>query len=468
MAFVNGHQKPERGLFDGFEGYLTPTDADYQLLLTKGLVVPDANVLLNLYRYAAQTRADLFAVLAKIGDQLWVPNQVVREFWRNRESALRDPRTLSDKTAATLDDLREQSAETLARWANRIALPTEDLTEMRRALERAYQYIADAIFKRAYAEGTGPIEPDTTKDPILKSLRQIFDGRVGSPMTAEEYSAAVKEGENRISEGRPPGFKDSKKDPLLAVGDYLMWAQVLAEAQRRQSDVLIVTGDVKEDWWRKEHGEIRGPRVELVDELREHAGTRLFMLRPESLLVHAKKALRLKISDTSVQDVERVDRSRSLGQADAAGSTGRHPIEKLPEGRAGNYLNTLLEMARLAEGGPDMDSFLDGFQERFPTISLREVARRRMRVLLALGLADVTDDQVRLTPLGERFVAEGKIDLLQERFLQRIAGAAEIRQLAASVPLSELRVHLRDEPPAGVSATQALLVLRWLEQLELL
>ena len=45
-------------LFDGFEGYRTPTSDDYRHLLTEGLVVPDTNVLLNLYRYNAQARGD--------------------------------------------------------------------------------------------------------------------------------------------------------------------------------------------------------------------------------------------------------------------------------------------------------------------------------------------------------------------------------------------------------------------------
>lgn len=58
------------GLYDGFEAYRTPSDADYRSLLTDGLVVPDTNVFLNLYRYNEQTRDDLFTVLRGLGDRL--------------------------------------------------------------------------------------------------------------------------------------------------------------------------------------------------------------------------------------------------------------------------------------------------------------------------------------------------------------------------------------------------------------
>jgi hypothetical protein len=54
------------GLYGGFEAYRTPTDSDYRALLTKGLVVPDTNVLLNLYRYNEQTRSDLFSVMRSL------------------------------------------------------------------------------------------------------------------------------------------------------------------------------------------------------------------------------------------------------------------------------------------------------------------------------------------------------------------------------------------------------------------
>ncbi len=46
------------GLYDGFEAYRTPTEVDYRRLLTSGLVVPDTNVFLNLYRYNDETRTD--------------------------------------------------------------------------------------------------------------------------------------------------------------------------------------------------------------------------------------------------------------------------------------------------------------------------------------------------------------------------------------------------------------------------
>ncbi|NGY65070.1 DUF4935 domain-containing protein [Lentzea sp. NEAU-D13] len=300
-----------RGIFDGFEGFRTPTDEDYQSLLTQGMVVLDTNVLLNLYRYNAQTRTDLVAVLTKLGDRLWVPHQVVVEFWRGRESALRDLQETGDNTVEALEGHLQESIKVLRHWGNRVALSTERRAELQHYLDLAFNSVTEAI-KGFIAEEALEQALDTNNDPILQALEPVVKGRVGRPMSTEAQAEAIKEALRRIQASEPPGFKDKNKIDELAAGDYLVWKQVLDEAGQRNRDVLLVTGDVKDDWWRRDRGQTRGPRPELADELRRCAGVRLFMLRPESLLMRARDILRVDVQEESVQDAERVDRVHSL------------------------------------------------------------------------------------------------------------------------------------------------------------
>jgi hypothetical protein len=115
------------------------------------------------------------------------------------------------------------------------------------------------------------------------------------------------EGLRRVDLRLPPGYKDKKKGDVSAAGDYLVWEQLLVEASERRCDVVLVTGDVKEDWWREEAGERRGARVELAEEMLNRSGGRLFMIRPRQLLEIARTALALDVSEESVQDADRVD-----------------------------------------------------------------------------------------------------------------------------------------------------------------
>jgi hypothetical protein len=299
------------GLYDGFDAYRTVTEADYVSLLTEGLVVPDTNVFLNLYRYSEQTRTSLLTVLAALGDRLWVPRHVMVEFWRLRETVLLDPRD-TDKTAKDLADRRDEALVAVRTWANRVGLAQEQRDEMSSTLSEAFQKVTASISDLADSDAS-QFATHTDKDPVLTGLEPILDGRVGLALDEAEHKKDLAEGLRRVQEKIPPGFKDTGKPGNAPAGDYLIWAQTLREAKARKRDVLFVTGDVKDDWWRREHGELRGPLPELAEELRKVAGTRLLMLRPESLAIHARRILNLDVLDESVEEIERVGEGENGG-----------------------------------------------------------------------------------------------------------------------------------------------------------
>jgi predicted nucleic acid-binding protein len=299
--------RADTGLYSGFEAYQTATDADYRTLLTSGIVVPDTNVFLNLYRYNEQTRRDLFSVMNALGDRLWVPHWVMVEFWRIRESVLQDPRD----TVLTIKELsgnRDKALSTLRGWTNRVGLASERVEALAKILSDAFSTVVDDVTELAELEASADFARDTNTDPVLADLEPLLRGRVGPPLDPEAFKEALSEARRRTEEQRPPGYKDAAKGGDRAAGDYLVWRQVLLHAQAKKRDVLLVTGDVKDDWWRRERGEARGPRPELVEEMKSFAHSRLFMLRPESLLIKARQLLRIDVHDQSLQDVERVDR----------------------------------------------------------------------------------------------------------------------------------------------------------------
>ncbi len=143
-------------------------------------------------------------------------------------------------------------------------------------------------------------------------------------------------------------------------------------------------------------------------------------------------------------------------------------LAQLPGGRSADYLSTLHVMAQLVEQQPSLDDYIALFKKRFPSITRDDEARRRMRVLLSLGLAEIESDHVTLTLLGRRFIDDRDARLLGDAFVARIAGAVEVRALVRGIQEErEQRQRVLDSPPAGLSSTQAALVLRWLKQLGL-
>jgi hypothetical protein len=299
------------GLYDGFEGYRTPTDRDYHKVLSEGLIIPDTNVFLSLYRYNQQARSDLLAVMSNFGDRLFVPSQVMIEFWRNRENVLRDP-LQSQTLAKDLDGYRTRSIEAMRNWANRAGFRDGRTQELSSKIDAAYNAVLRGLTEVIEEEGGG-FATDTGSDSVLAELEKILMGRVGAGLDDDEYREALTEARRRVDSKIPPGYMDASKKGEGFAGDYLIWLQIMREAEIRKCNVLVVTGDAKEDWWRRERGELRGPRPELVREIKEVADAKLFMLRPDSFLIRAQGVLPVRIHGDSVKDVERVTDQSDTG-----------------------------------------------------------------------------------------------------------------------------------------------------------
>jgi len=286
------------------------------------MLVLDTNVLLNLYRYNDETRASIVDVMRAVADRLWVPHQVLEEFWRNRERALTDPLGQVQQTGAELEKLRAAAIDQLRMWVNRAALNKVDEEQVEASLNEAFDS-AHALLDGLVDETTVQRARSTQHDPVLALLEPVIDGQVGGPLSNVAHAEAVKEGNRRAEAGEPPGFADAKKADRGgegAAGDYVVWEQILIEASTRAMPVLFVTGDVKRDWWRFEGNNARGPRVELAREMTARCGQELFMLRPDKLLELAD-ALAVDVRPESVEDVERTTRVEERGPDDRV-STG--------------------------------------------------------------------------------------------------------------------------------------------------
>ncbi|WP_328720738.1 PIN-like domain-containing protein [Streptomyces sp. NBC_00247] len=310
-----------RGLFDGFAEYRTPSPEDYQRLFTTGLVVVDTNVLLTLYRSNQRTRGDLLAVLDRLRERLWVPHQVLTEFWRLREqSTILGHHSLKAKEVrSALVKAGRSASDALDRWLKQVHVGDDAeisgmIAEHREQLDTVLLSLQSLIdgqaVKDALADAT-----DTNTDPVLARLEPILQGRIGPPLADHEHAAALIEAKRRGEHEIPPGYEDFKtKSDERAAGDYLVWEQTLVEATRLGSEVLFVTGDSKEDWWKQRDGNIAArPRPELTQEMLRRTGCRLFMLQPSGLLEQARIVLDLEVETASVRDLEQLQTTTPSG-----------------------------------------------------------------------------------------------------------------------------------------------------------
>jgi hypothetical protein len=245
------------------------------------------------------------------------------EFLERRIDVLDERKDYPDAVVGELQELISKYRERVLTWANRVNLTSSGRGEIIEIIESASREVGERIKNLSRDDSLNGAE-DTSKDPVLAALKPIIQGRAGIPLPPDELKAAKAEARRRITDRRPPGYMDANKKGENADGDYLIWYETLREAARRQVDVLLVTRDQKQDWWRIEKGQAKGPRWELADELECQAGTRLYMLRPASLGEHAPQPL----PEKSLQDAKRVSNKAYIGwRAQPGWGTVRRYVE---------------------------------------------------------------------------------------------------------------------------------------------
>lgn len=133
------------GLYSDFEAYRVPTIDKTQTALRDGILSLDTNVLLNLYRYNQQTVEDMLRVFNAARERLFVPHQVVREFWRNRQSVIGTSGSATKDIHSAFSKNSTSTQDAIRRWAKSVALPEEGRDELVAKVERFFGTLRESL-----------------------------------------------------------------------------------------------------------------------------------------------------------------------------------------------------------------------------------------------------------------------------------------------------------------------------------
>jgi hypothetical protein len=174
----------------------------------------DANVFLSFYRFSSDDLEQLekLTVLVKTGRiRLWLPEQVVDEFYRNREETI----------AVAIAGLKRHNFNV---EFPRLAMEYKEYAQLR-DLHLKYEKMHSALIKLISDDAGGArLKADST-------VRSLFDVATQIPTTKELFSKASA----RSAVGNPPGKKGS-------IGDAINWEAVLEKADKSE-DLDFVSSD---------------------------------------------------------------------------------------------------------------------------------------------------------------------------------------------------------------------------------
>jgi hypothetical protein len=287
---------------DKFSEYYPVDNADQKKHWENDIFCFDANVLLNLYRYTPKTRDAFFNLLDKIQDRIWITYQAAYEYQKNRLVVINAQKEAYKEIRELLSKKKGEIESKLNGFKKHPYLQTK---ELKTQIDSAFQSITKDLDK---LEKNHPDYLES--DPIWERLTSLLTGKIGNDSSKDDLEKIYREGKKRYDEKIPPGYMDAKEKQhegnQSLYGDIIVWKQVIAKAKEIENSVILVTDDLKEDWWYKFKGKTISPRPELIKEFRDETQKRINIYQADWFLELANKNLSQHTADEAIQEVRNV------------------------------------------------------------------------------------------------------------------------------------------------------------------
>lgn len=230
----------------------------------KYVIVLDTNILLKIYRASPDYAEYMLACLSKICDYVWLPNNVSWEYEKHRTDEYNNKKNSIEANFESCTNLMStmrakiegQCKELVKKGYPGIGELTKSLLAKATEIETEFEaYFDDHQDLKLLNEW----DTDRVND-LFKSFHSMPE-----PHASFIYKIC-REGEGRYKKQIPPGYKDNKKDGVSKYGDLIVWIETINYAAIDDKNIIFVTDDVKEDWWKKDDNGSLLFREELVKE----------------------------------------------------------------------------------------------------------------------------------------------------------------------------------------------------------
>lgn len=314
-------------------------------MLKNAIVILDTSALLDLYYYSETTLNMIFEnVFEYLKDRLWIPAQVYFEFLKNKDVVAVKPaqtyEALLEKTQNRTDGGHIANIKKISEGLDKkefVELKNQFKTlKEKTKISDKHPYINQDEFNsidfdiatfesqiNEFQERINIFIDNFTSlinekansvncnvdDMISKMVIDKFS--IGEEFTYSQMMYIVKEGEFRYKEEIPPGYEDAKnKIGMQKYGDLFVWKQILIYAKKRKKDVLLITNDVKEDWF---DANIQAPRFELLKEFNSETGKHFWAFNMKSFLYKMNLLLDSaeQVSEEAIAEVDVIQNEKN-------------------------------------------------------------------------------------------------------------------------------------------------------------
>ena len=265
------------------------------------IVVFDTNSLLNVFRFTPEASKEYFEIIQSIQDKIYIPYLVALEFHFHKSETLLlneiNVTKFKKDFSKNWNKVKSDAAKKLfSSLTFRNDLQQNELTTFLSNLLNSDKLDIESKL----IEKISSIS-DNQKN-TFEILIQIMESKTGEKYTQEWIEEIEKDGEKRYTNHTPPGFNDSSKKESRCYngikyqqkfGDLIIWKDIISRAKEdRIQNVIFVTSDGKRDSKTdlnykvcvgndgngKLNYQIIGPRIELIEEMKNETGADFYLM----------------------------------------------------------------------------------------------------------------------------------------------------------------------------------------------
>lgn len=311
----------------------------------------DTNALFDAYRLNSLGSTEFVRTLGLLGDRLWVPHRVADEFLKGRLGIIDECAKAVAKLGSDLGSSFRKIKDDLQHFGGRRGLGKDQVGELVKVLHETQVHITDKVAELYRFDLKAAASQ--AHDPILAEIEKLLQGRIGPPLA--DMRKVREEAAYRYERQIPPGYADADKPVEQAIGDYVLWVQLLEEVERRPLPVLFVTNESKtaEDWVvQQPGGRSPLPRAELSAEVWERARQPFHIVNVRSFLELANEFLDAQVSKETITQAQEIVEALDVSSVERnfrdflATNSSKNPVlaENSRSGEAlANYLASLPE-----------------------------------------------------------------------------------------------------------------------------
>lgn len=280
---------------NSFPGYYQPTETELRRLWDNSIVVLESNVLLNLYRYSAETNAEIIQNLEQLSDRLWIPYNEAKQYHEKRIEVIEG---------------QEESYIDLQKFLNEVQ---DDLKD--RLLSDNHSFLADQLIDKVikiFSDIRTKLGDNKEEylslfenDELKATISELLSRKVGARYTDEQLEEIYKKGVGRTKKGMPPGIIPNEKFDAKKYHDLIVWMQIMDKAKATYKPILMLTDKTTTNWWLTFKDKKIGPRPELVEEMRNSANVEFYMYRIDPFMKNSQKYLNFEVKPAAIEEIQK-------------------------------------------------------------------------------------------------------------------------------------------------------------------